>query len=56
MAVTSAIEMLRIAVEEFDECAAKLTTTYIDDKNASIPLQYFIEACRFNCTGNLNWR
>ncbi|KAF4629253.1 hypothetical protein G7Y89_g8894 [Cudoniella acicularis] len=55
MAVTSAIEMLRIAVEEFDECATKLTTTYINDEKASIPLQYFIEACQFNCTGNLNW-
>ena len=55
-AIDTATVLLRSSVEISEEMAQRLLISYSHDVTIKDALQKFIEACRYNCTGNLNWR
>lgn len=55
-AVDSAIASLHAAVTGFDKIANDLVIQYQDDQVVQGAVRSFVDACRCNCTGNLNWR
>jgi len=54
-AVDSAIASLHAAVTGFDKIANDLVIQYQDDQVVQGAVRSFVDACRCNCTGNLNW-
>ncbi|KAF4923082.1 Presilphiperfolan-8-beta-ol synthase [Colletotrichum viniferum] len=50
LAVSMVVETIEKAVEYFDYAAYILTERYLTGN-----LKTYINACRLNCTGNLNW-
>ncbi|KAF4831147.1 Pristinol synthase [Colletotrichum tropicale] len=55
LAVSMVVETIEKAVEDFDYAAYILTERYSGDKSLIGNLKTYINACRLNCTGNLNW-
>lgn len=55
-AIDSAVASLLTAVKGFDKIANDLVDQYRSDDITQAALQRFLDACRYNCTGNLNWR
>lgn len=49
------VEIIENAVKDFDCAAESLARKFSDDKELMSRLETYIRACRFNCTGNLNW-
>ncbi|KAF4808338.1 Presilphiperfolan-8-beta-ol synthase [Colletotrichum siamense] len=55
LAVSMVVETIEKAVEDFDYAAYVLTERYSGDESLIGNLKTYINACRLNCTGNLNW-
>ncbi|KAF5513373.1 Presilphiperfolan-8-beta-ol synthase [Colletotrichum fructicola] len=55
LAVSMVVETIEKAVEDFDYAAYILTERYSGDESLIGNLKTYINACRLNCTGNLNW-
>ncbi|KAJ0273315.1 hypothetical protein COL940_009941 [Colletotrichum noveboracense] len=55
LAVSMVVETIEKAVEDFDHAAYILTERYSGDESLIGNLKTYINACRLNCTGNLNW-
>ncbi|KAM3072435.1 hypothetical protein ACMFMG_009236 [Clarireedia jacksonii] len=54
-AIDSAVASVTAAVKGFDRIAAELLQQYQYEQETHAALQRFINACRYNCTGNLAW-
>ncbi|RAL64505.1 hypothetical protein DID88_001980 [Monilinia fructigena] len=54
-AIDSAVASLHVVVNGFDKLANDLIDQYRSDEITQAALQRFLDACRHNCTGNLNW-
>lgn len=48
--------IVRFTVQEFDTVAHRLLQRFAADPLVAIPLQSFVDGCRYYCTGNLSWR
>ncbi|KAI8293167.1 hypothetical protein K4K59_005890 [Colletotrichum sp. SAR11_240] len=55
LAVSMVVETIEKAVEDFDYAAYILTERYSGDESLTGNLKTYLNACRLNCTGNLNW-
>ncbi|KAF4876890.1 Presilphiperfolan-8-beta-ol synthase [Colletotrichum siamense] len=55
LAVSMVVQTIEKAVEDFDYAAYVLTERYSGDESLIGNLKTYINACRLNCTGNLNW-
>ncbi|KAJ0154480.1 hypothetical protein CTA2_12990 [Colletotrichum tanaceti] len=54
-AVAMVVGIIEKSIEEFDGAAALLLGKFADDEALVADLKVYIDACRLNCTGNLNW-
>ncbi|KAH0436035.1 terpene synthase metal-binding domain protein [Colletotrichum camelliae] len=55
LAVSMVLETIEKAVEDFDYASFILVERYSGDEALTSNLKTYINACRLNCTGNLNW-
>jgi hypothetical protein len=55
-AIDSAVISVTAAVNGFDTIATEILQQYQYETEIHAELQRFINACRYNCTGNLAWR
>jgi hypothetical protein len=50
------MDMLRSSFVAFETASQRLISRYSHDEELKAKLEQFVEACRYACTGNLNWR
>ena len=55
-AVDSTTDMLRDSVAALEISSDRLISRYSYDQGLKEKLARFAEACKYACTGNLNWR
>ncbi|KAK2595981.1 hypothetical protein N8I77_013493 [Diaporthe amygdali] len=55
LAVSLVVETIENAVKDFDCAAEALARKFSADRELMPKLETYINACRLNCTGNLNW-
>jgi hypothetical protein len=55
-AVDSAMDILRSSFATFETASRQLLSRYSYDEELNAKLEQFVEACKYACTGNLNWR
>ena len=55
-AVDEATRTIDQAKKDFDIVAKQLAHRYAAGGRSNVDLQEFTDACRANCTGNLQWR
>ncbi|TQN63795.1 (+)-eremophilene synthase [Colletotrichum shisoi] len=53
--VSMVIEIIEKSIKEFDSAAVLLLSKFADDEALVSDLEIYTDACRLNCTGNLNW-
>ena len=55
-AMDEADAIVRSSKTRFDKAAKKLATKYPDDTIEGRQVRIFVEGCKYNMTGNQNWR